>query len=172
MNKPILGILIGDGAGVGPEIIAKLAVQNFFAAYCRPVIIGDVRILERAFGVIGSSVPLQMVSDIDQIDWNGNLAVLDQHDQDPQKVVFGELTIEAGKANLHGLKLGVALYQAKKIEGFCFAPFNKAGMKEAGCELESEHHYRPALQPYRTLWGDQRGRGPVDHQNHQPYPDF
>ncbi|HBO36557.1 MAG TPA: 4-hydroxythreonine-4-phosphate dehydrogenase, partial [Sphaerochaeta sp.] len=38
MNKPILGILIGDGAGVGPEIIAKLAVQNFFAAYCRPVI--------------------------------------------------------------------------------------------------------------------------------------
>ncbi|MEA5028179.1 MAG: 4-hydroxythreonine-4-phosphate dehydrogenase PdxA, partial [Sphaerochaeta associata] len=130
-NKPVLGMLIGDGAGVGPEIIAKLAVQNFFAAYCRPVIIGDVRILQRAFGIVGSSVPLQIVSDIDQIYWTAGLAVLDQKNQYPVSVPFGKLTIEAGKANLDGLKLGVELYKAKKIEGFCFGPFNKAGMKEA-----------------------------------------
>ncbi|NCC91246.1 MAG: 4-hydroxythreonine-4-phosphate dehydrogenase PdxA, partial [Spirochaetia bacterium] len=47
-NKPVLGILLGDGAGVGPEIVAKLAVQNFFTTYCNPVIISDVRLLERA----------------------------------------------------------------------------------------------------------------------------
>ena len=153
-NKPVLGMLIGDGAGVGPEIIAKLAVQNFFAAYCRPVIIGDVRILQRAFGTVGSSVPLQIVSDIDQIDWNADLAVLDRKDQDPVNVPFGKLTIEAGKANLDGLKLGVELYKAKKIEGFCFGPFNKAGMKEAGCELESEHHYLAQLFNHTEPFGE------------------
>ncbi len=29
-DKPVLGLLTGDGAGVGPEIIAKLAVGKFF----------------------------------------------------------------------------------------------------------------------------------------------
>ena len=40
-NKPVLGILLGDAAGVGPEIVAKVAAANFFDEYCRPVIIGD-----------------------------------------------------------------------------------------------------------------------------------
>ena len=46
-RKPILGILLGDGAGVGAEIIAKLAASGFYEEYCRPVVIGDVRIFER-----------------------------------------------------------------------------------------------------------------------------
>lgn len=40
-KKPVLGILLGDGAGVGPEIVAKLAVADFYAKHCRAVIIGD-----------------------------------------------------------------------------------------------------------------------------------
>ena len=41
-KKPVLGILMGDSAGVGPELVAKLAAENFYADYCRPVIIGDI----------------------------------------------------------------------------------------------------------------------------------
>ncbi|MGE4583923.1 MAG: PdxA family protein [Sphaerochaeta sp.] len=153
-NTPVLGILIGDGAGVGPEIIAKLAVSSFFEQYCRPIIIGDARMLERAFSVIGSSTKLQLIDDVDQADWAKGLPVLDQKDQDPSVVGFGQLTIEAGKANLHALKLGVELYQAKKIEGFCFAPFNKAGLKDAGCEYESEHHYLAQLFNHTEPFGE------------------
>lgn len=153
-DKPILGILIGDGAGVGPEIIAKLAVSQFFEQYCRPVVLGDQRILERAFNMIGSSVDLQVVSDVDQIDWKGALAVLDTKDQDPAEVPFGTLTVAAGKANLHAMDVAVQLYKEKKIEGFCFGPFNKAGMKEAGCELESEHHYLAKLFNHTEPFGE------------------
>ena len=39
-GKPILGILLGDAAGVGPEIIVKLAASRFYDEYCRPVVIG------------------------------------------------------------------------------------------------------------------------------------
>ena len=38
------------------------------------------------------------------------------------------------------LELAVNLCKEGKIEGFCFAPFNKNGMKLAGCKYESEHH--------------------------------
>ncbi len=153
-DKPVLGILTGDGAGVGPEIIAKLAVGKFFEQYCKPVIIGDARLLERAFSVIGSSTDLQIISDISDADWTKGLPVLDQQDQDPSIVTFGTLTIEAGKANLNALKLAVELYQEKKIEGFCFTPFNKAGLKDAGCKYESEHHYLAQLFGHTGPFGE------------------
>jgi len=144
-EKPVLGILLGDGAGVGPEIVAKLAVADFFSKHCKPVIIGDARILERAFAIIGSSVPLQIVDAVAQADWSKGLPVLDQKNLDPKDVPIGTLLTSCGKANLGMLELGVRLYQEKKIEGFCFCPLNKAGMKEAGCKYESEHHLMAAM---------------------------
>ena len=49
MYKPVIAILLGDGAGVGPEIVADLIGRRFFDSLCRPIIIGDKRILDRAF---------------------------------------------------------------------------------------------------------------------------
>ena len=64
-NLPVLGILLGDPAGVGPEIIAKLCVNGFLKENCRPVLIGDRRVLERAFGVIGASADIRVIDQID-----------------------------------------------------------------------------------------------------------
>jgi len=153
-TKPVLGILLGDGAGVGPEIVAKLAVADFFAKHCRPVIIGDARILERAFDIIGSSVPLQIVDTVEQADWSKGLPVLDQKDLDPKDVPLGKLLAICGEANLRMLELAVRLYQENKIEGFCFAPLNKAGMKEAGCKFESEHHFMADLFGHTEPFGE------------------
>lgn len=153
-TKPVLGIMIGDGAGVGPEIIAKLAQKDFFAEYCQPVLIGDARIMERAFSVLNASVLLQVVDSFEEIDFSKALPIIDMKDQDPAKVPFGTLTIEAGKANLDGMELSVKLFNEKKIEGFCFGPFNKAGMKEAGCTLESEHHFLAKLFNHTEPFGE------------------
>ena len=34
-EKPILGIMLGDAAGVGPEIIAKVASDGFLTEQCK-----------------------------------------------------------------------------------------------------------------------------------------
>ena len=104
--------------------------------------------------MIKASVPLQIVSDIDEIDWKGNFAVLDQMNQNPAKIPFGVLTVEGGKANLEGLSLCVELYKHKKIEGFCYAPFNKAGLKEAGMNKESEQHFLAHLFNHTEPFGE------------------
>jgi 4-hydroxythreonine-4-phosphate dehydrogenase len=153
-EKPVMGILLGDAAGVGPEIVAKLAVENFFSDYCRPIVIGDVRILERAFSSIGSSATFQVIENVDSIDWTKGLPVLDQKNIDPELVPVGKLNQLAGKACLDMLQTAVELYKQKKIEGFCFAPLNKAGMKEAGCKFESEHHYMADLFQFTEPFGE------------------
>ena len=139
--KPVLGILLGDGAGVGPEIVAKCMVSGFLNEHCRPILIGDRRIIERALSMIGGKAEIKEISDPSEANWDGEAYnMLNRNNLDPNDAPIGKLTVACGKANLDMLTYAVKLYKEKKIEGFCFAPLNKAGMKEAGCPFESEHH--------------------------------
>ena len=104
-DKPVLGILLGDPAGVGPEIVAKLAVADFFSAYCRPLFIGDKRILDRAFSVIGKKVAVKVVSSADKAEWNGSIPMLDLADADPEVCPYGKLSVVGGKACLDELTM-------------------------------------------------------------------
>ena len=142
MYRPIVAILLGDGAGVGPEIVADLIGRRFFDTLCRPVIIGDKRILDRALGYKGVNASVKVIDSIEEASWNEgeDYPMLDRKNLDPKDAPLGELTVECGKANLDMLTYAVELYKEKKIEGFCFGPLNKAGMKKAGCPFESEHH--------------------------------
>ncbi len=155
-KKPVIGVLLGDAAGVGPELAAKCAVAKFYDEYCRPVIIGDLRVFERALEAIGAKgqLKLQVISDIDEADWEAGLPVLDQKNVDPAEVPFAAKTVVSGKACLDMLKLGVELWQAGKIGGYVFGPLNKAGMHDAGLTLESEHHYLAQLLGHTEPFGE------------------
>ncbi|MDO4279947.1 PdxA family dehydrogenase [Lachnoclostridium edouardi] len=153
-GKPILGIILGDAAGVGPEIIAKLAAKGFYEECCRPVILGDARVLARGADVSGVNVPVEIIDDVAQATWEHGIPVLDQKDLNPEEVPFGRLNVESGKACLKLLKLAICLFQEKKIDGFCFGPLNKAGMIQAGCQFESEHHYMAHLLNHTAPFGE------------------
>ena len=129
-EKPIIGILLGDAAGVGPELVAKCALARFYEEFCRPVVIGDLRVFERALAVIQAAgqVKLQVIDRMEDADWSKGLPVLDQKNLDPETVPFGTKTVESGRACLDMLKLGVELWQEGKIGGYVFGPLNKAGM--------------------------------------------
>lgn len=155
-TKPVIGVLLGDAAGVGPELVAKCAVTDFYEQYCRPVIIGDLRVLNRALEVIGAKdkVKLQVISNVSEADWEKGLPLLDQKNVDPEEVPFGVKTVVSGKACLDMLKLGVELWKDGKIGGYVFGPLNKAGMHDAGLTLESEHHYLAKLLGHTEPFGE------------------
>ena len=138
---PILGVLLGNSAGVGPELVAKLAVSNYYADYCRPVIIGDLRMFEHGLKVVGGDVPHYVISDLSECDWERGYPVLDLKDQDPEQVVYGEANAYCGASDLLQLDTAIELCKAGKIEGFVFGPFHKGAMKMAGLHDESEHAY-------------------------------
>lgn len=139
-NKPVLGILLGDSSGIGPEIVARTAASGFLCEQCRPVIIGDNRILEQALKNLKLDAAHYCIDSISAADWSKGIPVLDQHDQDPDRIVMGKPSVVCGLAVNNMIKLACRLCLDGEIEGFCFAPFNKAAMIEAGCRFESEHH--------------------------------
>lgn len=153
-KKPIIGIILGDAGGVGPEIITKLAASNFYEEYCRPIILGDVRVFNRAAAVNSVDIAVQIIENVDDATWEDGIPVLDQRDLDPADVPFSVLSKESGKACLDLLTLGVDLFKSKKIDGFCFGPLNKAGMIQAGCKYESEHHFMAHLFNHTAPFGE------------------
>lgn len=152
--KPVLGMLLGDAAGVGPEIIAKLGASGFYDEYCRPVVIGDARVFERGAGVCGLEIPLQVIGQVEEADWSVGLPILDQKDVEPSQVPFAGISIESGRSCLNMLKKAVELYREGRIDGFCFAPLNKQAMIQAGCPFESEHHYMAHLFGHTDPFGE------------------
>ncbi|MGL5437631.1 MAG: PdxA family dehydrogenase [Lachnospiraceae bacterium] len=154
IQKPIIGIFLGDGAGVGPEIIAKQIISGIYEKYCRPLIIGDMRILKRAAEVLAVELPVKPVDSVDAVTWKDGVPMLDMKNLDPAVVPFGTLSVESGKAMLNMLELGVTLFKEGKIDGFCFGPLNKAAMIQAGCTLESEHHYLAKLFEHTAPFGE------------------
>lgn len=153
-DKPVLGMLLGDAAGVGAEIIAKLAASGFYDEYCRPVVIGDARVFERGARACGLEISVQIIEGVEEADWTKGIPVLDQKDVEPSQVPFAGVSIHSGRACLNMLKTAVELYREGKIEGFCFAPLNKQAMIQAGCPFESEHHYMAHLFGHTDPFGE------------------
>ena len=57
MNKPVIGMIIGDAAGIGPEIVVKtLAAPAEYTAKARILIIGDARPIKDAERFTGLTV--------------------------------------------------------------------------------------------------------------------
>lgn len=48
MSKPVVAITMGDPAGVGPEVVVKALKDPKVRDACRPLVVGDLSVLERA----------------------------------------------------------------------------------------------------------------------------
>jgi 4-hydroxythreonine-4-phosphate dehydrogenase len=153
-TKPILGILLGDSSGIGPEMTAKSAAGGFLGGHCRPLIIGDKRIFEKALKLTGLSAAYYSLSKPEEADWDKGIPILDLGDQDPAAVPLGQVSAYCGKGTLNQLAKACELCKAGLIRGFTFAPLNKGAMLEAGSGCESEHELLAGIFGVKTFSGE------------------
>lgn len=137
--KPILGITLGEAAGIGPELVAKLCAQNRLNRYCRPVIIGDARVFELGKKNAGVEFPVAVVDKVSSIDWNGPVPLLDLKNFDPANLEMGKINVESGKATGDTLVAAMDLLMSGDIAGMVFAPLNKQAFILGGYDYEDEH---------------------------------
>ncbi|WP_181348048.1 4-hydroxythreonine-4-phosphate dehydrogenase PdxA [Thalassobacillus sp. CUG 92003] len=133
-RKPIIGITMGDGAGVGPEIIVKSLNDEVFDQAI-PLVIGDQKRLETAAEMLSSDLALKKVGVEDDFNpSDGDVLCLDL-DLLPDELPFGEVSKEAGHAAFAYLKTAIELANKGKIDAICTAPLNKEALHKGG------HHY-------------------------------
>ncbi|MHA1805489.1 MAG: PdxA family dehydrogenase [Promethearchaeota archaeon] len=136
--KPILGILLGDATGIGPEIIAKISADEKIHHHCRPLLIGDARVLKRGMKHARVHFPFSILNEIDdihKIDWKGPIPLLDLKNLDPYSIRMGELSAESGHATGEQFERALELFNKGLIHGFSFAPYNKAALEQGGHDI-------------------------------------
>ncbi|WP_152657183.1 4-hydroxythreonine-4-phosphate dehydrogenase PdxA [Oceanobacillus sp. CFH 90083] len=131
-QKPIIGITMGDAAGVGPEIIVKALNHEEIYENCRPVVIGDKKILERVLPIVKSNLKIKSVEGPEQANFmHGTIDVIDLHLLSSD-LPFGKVLADAGDAAYQYLAKAVELAKEKRIQSICTAPLNKEALHKGG----------------------------------------
>jgi 4-phospho-D-threonate 3-dehydrogenase / 4-phospho-D-erythronate 3-dehydrogenase len=133
VTRPVLGVTMGDAAGVGPEIIARAAAEPAVRAMCRPVVIGAAAPMREALALVGSPLTLHPVARVADCAWvDGTLEVLDLANVDMATLPRGEVSAAAGGAAYAFIERAVRLAQAGEIDAIVTAPVNKEALAAAG----------------------------------------
>ena len=138
-RRPVLGITMGDAAGVGPEIICMALSNPDIVKICKPLLIGDRAIMEEALKITGILSKGIFSSDL--------IKVLDLHNLDLRNLVRGKMSRVTGQAAFEYISEAVRLALAGDIQAVVTAPINKESLNKAG------HHYAGHTQLLAELCG-------------------
>ena len=138
-NKPVLAIPLGDAAGIGPEIVAKVAAKGFLEEQAKPVIVGDRSVLELGMKIAGVTFPYKVAETMEEAVKMDGLVLLHTNSLDASAVELGVVSPVVGKEEADNLVLCLEACKVGLIDGFCFAPLTKAAMKQGGYHYDSEH---------------------------------
>ena len=139
-NKPLIGLTLGDPAGIGPELSARLLSDPAVFDQARIVIIGDERHWRQGVSVadvtprnpIKISTPQQIADTVD------DFLLLDFPTVDPATISYGSVDVRAGKAVLDTLLYTLKIIQEGFLDAYLFAPLNKESLHKGGSPYGSE----------------------------------
>ncbi len=134
MNEylPIIGITMGDAAGIGPEIVVKSLVGDSRRKGFRPLVIGDTRRLEIANGIVKGTAKIRSIEKAEDALYESNVIDCIDLGLIPEDLPFGTLSPIAGDAAYQYIKRAAALAQSGEIDAICTAPLNKEALHAGG----------------------------------------
>lgn len=150
---PILAITMGDPAGIGPEICVRSLAHKDTYTLCKPIIVGDAKIIQLAVDLLKLDQPLTVnaVTDVKDAKFeHGTIDVYDLDLIDMSTFKFGEVQVQCGNAAFQYVRKAIDLAMANEVDGTCTAPLNKEAIHLAG------HNYDGHTEIYATFTGTKK----------------
>lgn len=148
-DKPVVALTLGDPAGIGPELIARLLARPDTPGQANVVLVGDEWLWEDGQRSAGMMVTCDPVDDFAQVRGRGQTgrpAFLAVDTVQPQQVQRSLAQASGGASVLAVLDRCLEAARAGHIDAICFAPLNKYAMKLGGLKHEDElHHFAERL---------------------------
>ena len=133
---PIIGITMGDPAGIGPEIIFKALSRKDIYDQCRPFVVGDAYTMERAAGILGTNIKVKAIERVEDAEFQlGTIEVFDLKNVKYEELVPGRVSAMAGNAAFEAVTKVIELAMEGTIDATVTTPINKESINLAG------HHY-------------------------------
>jgi 4-hydroxythreonine-4-phosphate dehydrogenase len=139
-EKSLLGLMLGDCTGIGPEQCARVLSDGRLADAANLVVIGDARVLEMGARDANVALDIRRIErPEDAVKVKDGVAVVDLGNIDPSRIPRGQISAESGRLTGETLKHMIELALAGRIDGIVFAPLNKAALHAGGWKYNDEH---------------------------------
>ena len=153
--KPLIGIMLGDVTGIGPELVVKLLSTPEARQKADVVIIGDARVLELGMKDAGVRIPYVKIDKVgDAVHSAEAVSLIDLNNIDPALYERGQLNAESGRLTGETLKVMTDLALDGHLDGICFAPLNKAALHRGGWNYHDEHQMFAAWTKHVGYFGE------------------
>ena len=133
-EKPIVGITMGDPAGNGPEITVKALSHADIYDRCRPIVVGDAKMLEQATHFVGRpDIAIHRCEKVSDAKFTpGTIDVLHlELIPDVKTFPIGQVSVEGGNAAFQCVKKVIELALAGEVDATCTNALNKEAMNKA-----------------------------------------
>lgn len=155
MKKPVIGLMLGDATGIGPEIGAKLLASGTTNGLANVVVVGDRRVLDLGIRDAGVKLGYRVCPSIEAVRWPfEGVPLIDLGNIDPARIGRGAVSAESGRLSGDTLKYLIDLALSGKIDGICFAPLNKMALHQGGWKFNDEHQMFASLTGHSGFFGE------------------
>ena len=135
VDKPIIGITMGDPAGIGPEICVGAISDPSVHEISRPLIIGSQKMLKRAAQVLDKHLKFNIISDPKGARFEpGCVDIIQTGDYDEDSLMWGQVQKLPGKMAYDWICKSIDLGLEGRIDGVATSPINKQAIKLAGIQ--------------------------------------
>jgi 4-hydroxythreonine-4-phosphate dehydrogenase len=136
-KRPLVGLTMGDVAGIGPEVIARAWADPRLHSLARPLVIGDPGILERAIALVDSRARTRVETVTAPEDAQSSPHVIPcltvGHDSgDLSGIAPAMVDARAGRAAYEFLTAAARLALAGRIDAITTLPLNKQALHQSG----------------------------------------
>jgi 4-hydroxythreonine-4-phosphate dehydrogenase len=134
-NLPLIGITIGDPAGIGPEIAVKTCCDADIFDLVRPLLIGSRKVIEQVAVFRGSRSEVHGISDPTQGTYKrGVIDTIDIDNINTENMVRGKVQASCGRAAFEYIEKSIQLALCGALDAVTTAPINKESLKAAGVD--------------------------------------
>lgn len=135
MNLPIIGVPLGDPAGVGPEIVVKALQRKEIYEACRPLVIGDLSVLNQAAGFCSIKPGCHVIDRPEEgIFEHGTIDLINLQNINTDELVIGKVQPLGGKAAFEYIERAVELALGGSVDAIATTPINKESLRAAGVD--------------------------------------
>ena len=137
---PRIALMLGDYAGIGPEMCARILSDGRMNDAARLLVVGDARVLRQGMADAGVDFAWREVPRAGPIDWDApGVPVIDLRNIDPATLPRGVVSPESGRLTGETLAECIRIAQEGLVDAISFAPLNKAAMYQGGWKFADEH---------------------------------
>ena len=130
---PILAITMGDPAGIGPEIAAKVFAMPEIYHQCKPLLTGSAKIMRSIIELLKLDLKINsVICANDALFQHGTIDMLDLPVENPESIEFGKISVSAGDLAFRSITKAIELAMAGEVDGTVTNPINKGAINAAG----------------------------------------